>query len=294
MIQIILFVFFLSLLHADPADFKIGLSQGYRREKQDFSISGIKGSPNIVSELTFKDIDVYVTRLWASVMKDGYYLKGSGAYGKILDGRTIDNDYARDDRKGHFSHSVHDITGDYTADFRLQLGRSFEVIGVHVGYSAYLQRMRFKHGKVWTTTMFNGGKGKYRPVHGLNSTLKTNWHGPELGLELKQPVAACVDIIAHYSFLFPLRYEANGHWNLRKKHHRHFDMHNRSTKSFGNIFGICLSWCLSPAWSLQAAYEYLRFSSRGGHEKVGNVRVPMKKAHLTSQEVRLSLVCSLA
>lgn len=281
------------LLWSSPAKYDLELSQGYRQERLDFSISGPHKKPDVLSELIFKDIDVYVTRLGAAVSKDHYFLKGTCSYGKVFHGKAVDNDYLFNHRKGLFSHSHHEIPGDYTVDGALRLGRHFElasgfVASPRIGYSAYLQKLRFRHGKAKLLHPVYGKMLSFR-VHDLNSTYRSNWYGPELGFDLKKALTNAITLFGGYTVIYPLKYDAKGHWNLREKHLRHFDLNNKSSKSFGNIANAGIQWVLNRSWSLKVEYEFMKFYAKDGHMRKGHLHVPMHKAHLTSNEFRLTL-----
>ncbi len=275
------------------------LSQGYKRDKLDFTVSGPHGKPNILSELIFKDIHIYATRLCAEVARKGYFVKGIAAYGKIVRGRAIDNDYLFDNRKGQFSHSTHDITGEYTSDYALRVGKNIPcaqnvILSPYVGYSAHIQKLRFRHGKGWVMHPLSKRGRQSHEVHGLNSTYKSNWYAPELGLAAKKPVTSAVDVLLSYTLLFPLKYDAHGYWNLRDKKARHFDLHNSSSRSFGNIFTAGVEWRFTKSWAVKGEYEYMKFYAKGGHQKVGKFRAPMHRAGLTSNEIRISLCFNIS
>lgn len=287
-------MFFSTVLCAEQAKVDVELSQGYRRDKLDFSISGPHGKPNVLSELTFKHIDIYSTGIRAQLTKDDYFLQAMAAYGVVCRGKAVDDDYLFNNRKGQFSHSTHDIPGEYTTDLAVRFGKNFAcakdaVVSPHVGYSLYVQKLRFRHGEGWVMHPFSRkGKQSYK-VHDLNSTYKSNWYGPELGIAYKKALSSKVRLSAHYTMIYPLKYDGKGHWNLRSKRDRHFDLNNKSSKSFGNILGAGLEWMLTPRWQLKAEYEFMKFYAKDGHMKVSGHRVPMHKAHLTSNEIRLVL-----
>ncbi|MBS0636568.1 MAG: hypothetical protein JSS12_03575 [Verrucomicrobia bacterium] len=280
-------------LVASEAVFDVALSQGYKRERLDFSISGPHGKPNILSELIFKHIDVYVTRLSASCTKDDYFIKGGAAYGVICHGSATDDDYFSNNRKGKFSHSTLDIKGDYTADLVLRVGKMFHeiygcTISPQIGYGGYYQKLRLKNGKGWMLHPFSSsGKDKFS-IEGLNSTFKSWWYGPQLGCEVKKAFTKTISGYVSYFLVYPLKYDAKGHWNLREKGWQDFDLHNKTTKSFGNIAGAGVDWTLCKDWTLKLEYEFMKFYSRGGHQSVGKHHTKLHRAHLTSNEVRLT------
>ncbi len=267
------------VLEARPPKADFSLFQGYRRERLDFTISGPHGRPNILSELLFKEIDVYVTRLGVGVVKDRYFFEGYGSYGYIFSGKVVDNDYRFSHRRGQYSHSKHHITGDYTADYGFRLGRAWASLRMSIGYVGYYQKLRFKGGHGWVHN---------RDFDRLNSTFRAKWYGPEWGIGLNKSFTK-VDASLYYRLLYPLCYHANGHWNLREKGARHFTLKSASTKSFGNIAGFSCGWSFFRNWKVFLEYEFMKFYAKDGHMhiKVGNV--PLNRAHLSSQEVRCTI-----
>lgn len=284
---------FSSSLIASEAVFDVELSQGYKRERLDFSISGTHGKPNILSEIIFKHIDVYVTRLAASCMKNDYFVKGSAAYGVVCHGKATDNDYLFNNRKGKFSHSTLDIKGDYTADFVLRVGKQFHelygcTVSPQIGYGGYYQKLRLRNGKGWVMHPFShNGKNKFS-IHGLNSTFKSWWYGPQLGFEVKKAFTDAFSGYLSYFLVYPLKYDAKGHWNLRQKAWQDFNLHNKTSKSFGNIAGAGVDWKLDSNWTLKLEYEFMKFYSKGGHQNVGEHHTKLHRANLTSNEVRVT------
>ncbi len=292
----ILFSCILSTAFADPATYEVELSEGYRQERLDWSISGPHGKPNIVSELKFKHVDVYVTRLAVTLTKDDYFLKGIASYGHIFHGRFIDNDYEKSNRKGLFSHSTHSLKGDYTADGALLFGKHFTLdegftVSPQIGYGAYTQKYRIHQG-TGKMRYFSFGRTHKTKFHGLNSTFKSNWYAPEIGIEVKKSLTKTVNIFASYTLLYPLKYDGKGYWNLREKKSRHFHFKNKSSKSYGNLAGLGVEWAFLQDWSVKVDYQFKKFYSRGGHESNPHHRVPLNKAHYTANEVRLTLAYS--
>lgn len=283
-----------SSVYADTVKTDVELSQGYRREKLDFSVAGPQHHPNVLSELKFKDVDVYVTRLAVTLSKNDYFLKGIASYGIVYDGTTTDKDYLLDNRKGQFLHSKHDITGDYTADFIVRLGKHFTfdnsfVVSPHIGYGTYLQKLRFKHGYDQWVHPATGKHGPKHKMHNLNSTYRATWYSPQVGIDLKKKICKNVVIFAQYSFLYPLKYDAKGHWNLRTDGSGHFDLSNKALKSFGHDASIGAEWEFTENWSIKAEYELMKFYTKDGHVHIHKYHQPMNKAHLSSSEVRLTV-----
>jgi len=275
-----LFVLFLfggvGCLAGEP-QLDFALLQGYRHDRQDFTISGPAGSPDVLSELIFKDIDIYTTRLQGRVRKGRYFLEALGAYGHIFSGKVVDNDYCNSGRKGHYCHSKHHITGEYTADYAARLGIDCRALFFTVGYAGYYQKMRFK-----------GGHGE-TDYSDLNSTFRTKWYGPEWGVGAKKAIHKRVEASIFYRLIYPLCYHAKGHWNLREKGARGFSLTNSSRKSFGNTAGVAFEWNFFSHWKLGLQYQFMKCYAKSGHMQITEGRVPLKRAHLTSNEVRLAI-----
>lgn len=261
----------------------------------NWSISGYKGTPTIISELKFNHVEVYVTALRASIAKDGFFLAAYGSYGNVYHGKAIDDDYLKNRRKGQFSHSSHPIKGDYTSDYRLKFGYSFLLkrditLSPHIGYSGYIQKMRFKNGSGWSTFPFvQTGPRQKSTLKGLNSTFKFEWYAPEIGLKAQTAITSNCSIFAGYTLLYPLTAKGKGYWNLREPEIQHFHNNNTPSKSYGNILEAGVNWEFTKGWHLGLTYEFMKFYSKGGHQRKSHIKVPMHRMHLTSNELRLSL-----
>ncbi len=282
MISIVLVIFCAlhGLLVAEPPQVDFALSEAYRRERLDFTISGPHGTPDVLSELIFKHITVYATRLDGKVRKGRYFLEGFGSYGSIFSGKVVDNDYRFSHRRGKYSHSSHHITGDYTADYGLRLGYQSRLLRFSTGYASYYQKLRFKGGHDWAGC---------KDFSKLNSTFCAKWFGPEWGIGYAKSLSTTVDFIIDYRLLYPLCYHAKGHWNLREKEARHFDLKSRAIKSYGNIVNFSSSWNFFRTWKLIFQYEFMKFYAKDGHMHIKDGKVPLNKAHLTSHEIRCSV-----
>jgi len=279
------------------AEVAISVSQGYRRDTLKWSISGPKGHPNILSELDYKHMDVYMTDLRAKLSYNDYFIDLKGAYGNIYDGSMRDSDYLRDDRKDEFSRSKGDITGDYTVDATFRFGRNFLIgdtvhIAPMVGYGYYEQKIRVQNGRQsFAFDIFTGEKvSRHKKIHHLNSTYKAEWQSPQLGLLVDKKVSSAVDVFLQYFFLYPLKYKAHGHWNLREDSMRHFTHKDKESKSFGHIATVGAKYALSSRWHLLGEFEYMRFYAKDGHVYVhGHKVTPFRKADRNASEIRLSL-----
>ncbi len=276
-------IFFLSLFclssylsaevnqNSDELQASFELSQGYRRDKLTYNL---KTGPLTRIKYKFKDVDVYTSRLGMTVRKDAYFLKGVAGYGNVYDGK-----YRIDTRGG--SHGAAHMTGDYTADFALSLGRDFSLgdgwsVAPTIGYGVYIQD--FHTGRVkWNTFDMYGHRVKLRRA---KEKYKATWYSPQLGLNLRKAITNTLAAYADYSFLFPLSYHS------KATHRLHYEQDNNAYKSFGNIATVGLDWNFAKNWSLRPEFEFMKFYSKGSKSFE---RLHFHKAVRTSSEYRLTL-----
>jgi hypothetical protein len=270
---------------------ELEISQGYRRDNLTWNISGYKGHPNILSELKYKRVNTYTTRVTGSVSKNDYFVKGMFGYGAILSGRNSDTDYLRDNRRDKFSQSVSSNTGDFTIDSAIQLGKHFHpasglTLSPSIGYSIYTQKFRDKHGRE-KFIKYPAFSEKNSKLRGLNSTYHAKWYSPRASLRAEQTITPQLSLFGEYSFLYPVKYRAKGYWNLRKLHFRQYA---RSQRSFGNIGLLGAQYQLSKNWSLKAECEMLYFLAKGSSRGAETYKKsPIREVTRTALEGRLSL-----
>lgn len=252
--------FFIALLLSATlaASVEVEVWQGYRRDKLTFTISGPRGRPNILSELSYKDIDVYMTNLSMKVSHNDYFMKLHGAYGDIYNGKVRDSDYLGDNRTLEFSRSKHDITGDYTVDTSVYFGKTYRQkslrISPMIGFGYYEQKLRMQHGEQQLPLN--------RKVHNVNSTYQTHWYGPQIGFGLAKKLLQNLNVYGNYVFLYPLTYHANGYWNLRDKH---FSDKAKAQKSSGNIVTIGTKYTAYKSLHAGIEYQFMKFYAKDGH-----------------------------
>ncbi|MEJ2314994.1 MAG: hypothetical protein P8Y85_09600 [Nitrospirota bacterium] len=153
-IFIVSIIFVLSLPPAavakDGAGYDVGvkydLGAGYRTDDFDWNIaSDITGTqtPNILSELTWSDLNIFQVEAGVKAHVERVYARGSLDYGWILDGDNQDSDYLGDNRTLEFSRSNNDA-GDGNV-FDASVGIGYKIIDNKlmvaplVGYSYHNQ-----------------------------------------------------------------------------------------------------------------------------------------------------------
>jgi hypothetical protein len=218
------------LLACDPAtawESSVELYGGYRQDNLSWSIAGIDGSPNILSELSFDD----VVSLEVGVDLDlrapvGFEAEIALRYGEIVDGSNRDSDYMGDDRTGEWSRSDNAVDDDDVWDTSVGIGwgidwtdrrsgRSARFTPM-IGYAINQQNLRLSDG---VQTIPPSGS-----FPGLDSTYQSEWRGPWIGLHSLYEGAPRwqlgLDLEFHWG-----DYEAVADWNLRTdlQHPRSFE-----------------------------------------------------------------------
>ncbi len=274
----------------------VEVAQGIRRDKLRWSISGRNHKPDIISELTFKNITIYETRLITKLTCQDYFTKLNLGYGHVLDrGRVRDSDFRKSGRRGEFSRSSSKIKGSYTVDTQLYFGKDIQLasdttLSPLFGYLWQYEKLRFKNGK--QTRLF--GFKVHERIEGLNSTFKSRWDGPFVGLGAKYQVTKSLFFYGEYDFLFALAYHGHGFWNLRNNGHgMHFHQHSNRWRGWGQIGLLGIGYEIVKNLSIRVEGQLLRFEARGGRihakEEHHNFHQPFHKATLNSSEGRLAL-----
>lgn len=274
----------ISVVNVLCAETEFEIKQGYRRDRLSWSVSGPEGHPNILSKLTFKHLDVYTTSLRGRASHEGYFVEGVVGYGRILSGTSRDSDYFEDNRHREFSRSRHDVTGDYTFDLWVKGGKNFILDSVwkvspFVGYSYYVQKVRMRHGVL----VQDEEKFPHSKIHGLNTTYKAKWFGPQVGMRIERAVSKQLSLNVEYAFLYPLDFEGRGNWNLRKLT---FTQEAKASRSYGQIGHVGAKWTVDRHWSFSCEYELLSFIAKGGDKDRVN---PFRKAERHASQVRASI-----
>jgi hypothetical protein len=260
------------------------VSAGYRVDDFDWNIAGdIDGnSPNILSELTWDDLEIYQLELYnKTIVREVFYLRGSLSYGWIKGGDNQDSDYLEDNRALEFSRSNNDADDGNTLDASLGIGYPFTFgsgfVGLTplVGYSYHEQNLTMTDGNQTITWIsldpdFPDGP-PLGPMLGLDNTYEAQWKGPWVGFDLiftskdvhrhLAQVEAYVNLEYHWA-----DYCAEADWNLRTDF-----AHPKSFEHDADGDGIVLSagWNVvwNDHWALNANFDYQDWSTDHGTDR---------------------------
>lgn len=204
--------------------FDFDLTGGYRVDQLDFNIAGAGNVPDVVSELTWKNLKSYqVSARGKMVMTNdrvpfGGALRLGGSYGDIHSGTNQDSDYLGDGRTQEFSRSNNHADSGEVWDGSVGGGlvffnpsRTFSVTPL-VGYSLHRQDLTMQEG--YQSMSAYGFPVEVGPIAGLHSTYETKWRSGWLGVDLDFIPSPYFDLHGGVEF-HSGKFAADADWNLR-------------------------------------------------------------------------------
>lgn len=253
------------------------LSLGYRQDDFDWSFAGNSagGNPNILSELSWEEVEIYQIETRGSLLFKNFYLRGNFAYGTVEDGDVQDADYDQDNRRGEWSRSLSRSKDGEVMD--LSLGAGY-LLFKHtneawltgylvpvVGYSFSSQDLTLKDG-TQTVAGVSSRSGDVSaplgPIANLNSTYETAWKGPWFGVDYFGQVTRDWELSATAEYHW-LEYDGKGDWNLRQDFQHPTSFEHLSTGSGYNLEGS-VAHHLNARWMLTGVMQYRNWSAEGG------------------------------
>lgn len=254
----------------------LALTAGYRADTLDWNIAGDNSgqNPDILSELTWRDLRIYQVGLIASVEYVGsdaastsLLMRGALGLGRIVQGKNQDSDYDGDNRTLEFSRSNNNADAGSVIDLSLASGCKIRLrdnrytLNPLVGFSYYAQNLTMSDGEQTLSEQAY----PLGPIDGLNSTYDAAWYGPWLG----------VDVIAtpnrNWTFstgieLHQVFFRAEADWNLRSDlaHPKSFE---HKGDGFGVIWHLGSSYALTPNLEITVSAELKNFAIRDGTDR---------------------------
>ncbi len=195
----------------------ISLGIGYRRDELNWNIAGPFGEPDVLSELTWSDLDMCEVSFAAMgcLPLIGAY-RVNADYAWILHGKNRDSDYAMDHREMEFLRSENNASKGEAFDLKVGIGRSYSLfcetltVTPLVGVALMEQHLKMYDGNL-TVNLIDGFVGHF---HGLNSSYNTRWESPWAGIDLIYAPDENLTFYGSAEYHWPY-YKAKGHWNLR-------------------------------------------------------------------------------
>lgn len=247
-------------MHNDSAELFFGA--GSRSASFDWNIAGnLSGtSPNVLSELEWKDLGIYELKALYAGRVGSVYLKAGLSVGLITDGENRDSDYSGDDRTLEFSRSENSGSDGNTLDWSvgvgyIVLGRPVEIAPV-IGYSWNYQYLTIKDGnQVIPAT---------GPFPGLDTTYDASWSGPWAGVDVRYRGKAAS---LYGSFEYHLAdYSAEADWNLRSDF-----AHPVSFRHFADGRGVVISaagdYTITQRWAAGLMLDWQEWKAEDGVDR---------------------------
>lgn len=259
----------------DPYLYRPSLTMGFgqRVDNLNWTISARDGSPNILSELDWRDIssNIIATELRYSDSTHLYF-RGNFQIGVIYEGSMRDSDYLGDDRTMEFSRSKSDTEDGSLYDLSGAVGYRFDVpfgtspVRLHlvplVGYTYNSQEFDITHGRqILADYGFAMEVGEFSGHHSSYDTL---WKGPWLGVDVELRLGerhTLTGSFGHYWF----DYEGQGNWNLREDFaHPVSFRHDADGEGTRFSFGYRLNF--HKDWYVSLSYSRVDISTDRGHD----------------------------
>ncbi len=229
---------------------------GYRQDNLDWSISGITGTPNILSELEWQDIEIATLNVATTLyFQQNWLLNFDFTYGHIFDGKNQDSDYSGNNRTLEFSRSNNSTDDGITLDASIHAGYQWLAFNQgqkqvylipKLGFSYHAQFFNITDG--FQTIPASGA------FSGLDSNYDAMWYGPWLGLAsdfvINNKFTLGLNFEYHYAF-----FEATANWNLRADF-AHPESFTHEAKGYGLVANINAQYRLNNNLSLTFLVNY--------------------------------------
>lgn len=197
---------------------QITLATGFRVDNLDWSIADSDGSPNVLSELTWRDMRSPFVSINAQWERSRVRLRMQGTFANIQSGDNIDSDYNGDDRTQEFSRSENDAGGD-AAGASAAIGYRFQFddpsirrpyfLTPWLGYGAQWQWLKITNG--FQTIPASGS------FTGLDSSYDAQWDGYTVGLGFDGAPRQDTNVHLEVMYYPSLNYYAEANWNLQSQ-----------------------------------------------------------------------------
>lgn len=255
----LLILFSLIRPEATSAEWDGYVRLGTGTEKLQWSIAASDGSPNVLSELSFRSATTVVGVLGIRYRAPEWSIGGEVSYGGLTGGTVQDDDYAIDNRQGLFSRSLSAIDGHYVLGIRASVDGTLwhserGEIRLMTGARYYEQRFHITRGIqiVPPTGSFRGP---------LSSMFDARWYGTEIGLNGRARILETpIWVHAMGTWLPFVVYDARGWWNLRPDFQQNPSF-RQDAYGWGWSLDLGLSYMMSERIELGGGWRTLQFSA---------------------------------
>ena len=257
----------------DDIRYEFYIEGGYRQDKLDWNKAHPSGSPNVLSELTWDNIEIAVVELGATILTpSNFVMDGRFAYGTIFDGDNQDSDYYGDYKTQEFSRSNNNTDSGSTVDTSIGFGYRALIIPSSARFNKPTLSLTPKVGFSYHAQDFNISDGYQTiPAYGsfddLDSDYAATWYGPWAGLDSELNIAEWYSLTTSFEYHYAF-YEGTGDWNLRSDL-EHPESFKHKAEGTGIVASIGSQFRLTPDLFLDLSVDYQNWSAdKNGEDKM--------------------------
>ncbi|MGR9014780.1 MAG: TonB-dependent receptor [Gammaproteobacteria bacterium] len=230
---------------------------GYRHDRLKWNKAAPSGTPNILSELQWNNVQSAVISGGTDItFADNWQAEGKISYGQIASGKNQDSDYLLNNRQGEFSRSNNAVNDGMSIDLSADLGYHLTI-----GRNNRAPYWRFtpKLGYAFHTQQFNMTQGMQTipatgSFSGLDSTYEGTWFGPWGGLTTQLAFTERFSLQGGMEY-HSIDYEGTGHWNLRSDLQQPISFKHKA-EGEGILATAVARYMLTPDWVIRLSAEY--------------------------------------
>lgn len=259
-----------------PFDLSVHTGMGADTSTLQWSIAADptgKTGPNVLSELTYRDVTFTVFNASAELRIYRGWLQGSSIFldyrtGQGTGGEVQDSDYNGNNRTQEYSRSLSSAKDSTLNSLELGIAHPVQMTASTwlvpaVAFARHQQNMVMTDGQQTVDTYNPSNLGAFRGT--LNSTYTSEWTGAWAGMswEYKTRYHQLALGYKHYW----MNYHAEADWNLRSDfaHPKSFE---HWAVGGGSKFDVRYALHLSPAFSVNLSWYRLDWGTGTGEDKV--------------------------
>ena len=235
------------------------INTGYRRDDLDWSIAGPGNTPNVLSELKWRDIEIATLNIGSTLyLQSNWLVNLDLVYGRVFDGKNQDSDYFGNNKTLEFSRSnndadkgdVLDISAAFGYRWQLPLDQQHAYPAIELrpqaGLSYHSQNLKIVDG--FQTIPATGS------FSGLDTNYDATWFGPWLGLDSRMKFSNDFSVALNIEYHY-IDYDATANWNLRSDF-AHPESFTHEAKGYGFVGSLSSQLRLNNTLSLNLSVDY--------------------------------------
>ncbi|MBL1320127.1 MAG: TonB-dependent receptor [Methylophaga sp.] len=243
-------------------------STGYRKDELNWSISGLNGTPNILSELEWEDIEIATVNVGTTLyFQPNWLLNVDFTYGHIFDGDNQDSDYLGNNRTLEFSRSNNSADKGSVIDGSIHAGYQWLAMSNQQKKIYLIPKIGFSyHAQFFNITDGFQTIPALGAFSGLDSNYDATWYGPWLGLESEFVIGKSLSLGLNFEYHYAF-YDATANWNLRSDF-AHPESFTHEAEGYGLVGNVNARYRLNNDLSLNFSINYQDWqANRNGVDK---------------------------